>query len=51
MTVSRQIENRIHGYGRGGVLSPTDLLDLVSPHAIGMALIRMVREGQVCRLA
>jgi len=51
MTVSAQIENRIHERGPGWVFTPADFLDLGSPHTVGMALIRMVREGQVRRLA
>ncbi|OGU20020.1 MAG: hypothetical protein A2X85_11265 [Geobacteraceae bacterium GWF2_54_21] len=51
MTVSKQIENRIHGHDPGWVFSPADFLDLGSPHTVGMALIRMVREGQIRRLA
>ncbi len=51
MTASKQIENRIYGHGPGWVFSPADFLDLGSPHTVGMALIRMVREGQIRRLA
>ena len=51
MTASKQIENRIHEHGPGWVFSPADFLDLGSPHTVGMALIRMVREGQIRRLA
>ena len=51
MTASQQIENRIYGHGPGWVFSPADFLDLGSPHTVGMALIRMVREGQIRRLA
>lgn len=51
MTVSKQIENRVHGHGPGWVFSPTDFLDLGSPHTVGMVLTRMVRGGQIRRLA
>lgn len=51
MTVSKQIENRVHGHGPGWVFSPSDFLDLGSPHTVGMVLTRMVRGGQIRRLA
>lgn len=51
MTVSKQIENRVHGHGPGWVFSPNDFLDLGSPHTVGMVLTRMVRGGQIRRLA
>lgn len=51
MTVTKQIENRVHGHGPGWVFSPTDFLDLGSPHTVGMVLTRMVRGGQIRRLA
>lgn len=50
MTASRQIEDRIHEHGPGWVFTPTDFLDIGSPQTVGMALIRMVREGRVRRL-
>ncbi len=51
MTVSKQIENRIHEHYPDWVFSPTDFLDLGSPHTVGMVLIRMVRGGVIRRLA
>ncbi len=51
MAVSGQIKNRIHERGPGWVFMPSDFLDLGSPRTVGMALIRMDREGQVRRLA
>ena len=50
MTVSKQIEYRVHGHGPGWVFSPNDFLDLGSPHTVGMVLTRMVRGGQIRRL-
>lgn len=51
MTVSKQIENRIHEHDPGWVFCPTDFLDLGSPHTVGMALTRMVRGETIRRLA
>lgn len=51
MTVSKQIENRIHEHYPDWVFSPTDFLDLGSPHTVGMVLIRMVCGGVIRRLA
>jgi hypothetical protein len=34
----------------GRVFTPTDFLDLGSPHSVGMALMRMVRAGRLRRL-
>ena len=51
MTVSKQIENRIHEHGPGWVFSPADFLDLGSPHTVGMVLIRLVRGEIIRRLA
>lgn len=51
MTVSKQIENRIHEHDPGWVFCPTDFLDLGSPHSVGMVLTRMVRGETIRRLA
>lgn len=51
MTISKKIEKRIHEHGTGWVFSPTDFLDLGSPHSVGMVLTRMVRGETIRRLA
>ena len=51
MTVSEQIVRRIKRSRPGWVFTRYDLVDLGSPHAVGMVLIRLVRSGRVRRIA
>lgn len=53
-TLSRQLALRIARQARqqpGWVFTPSDFLDLGTPHAVGMALSRMVRAGALRRVA
>jgi hypothetical protein len=51
MTVSEQIIGRIERSRPGWVFTRYDLVDLGSPHAVGMVLIRLVRSGRIRRIA
>ena len=53
-TLSRQLAQRIASWAKkepARVFTPTDFLDLGTPHAVGMALSRMVRAGTLRRVA
>jgi hypothetical protein len=53
-TLSRQLAQRIArwvGKEPARVFTPADFLDLGTPHAVGMALSRMVRSGALRRVA
>jgi hypothetical protein len=53
-TLSRQLAQRIARLVRkepARVFTPADFLDLGTPHAVGMALSRMVRAGALRRMA
>jgi hypothetical protein len=53
-TLSRQLAQRIGRLVRkepARVFTPADFLDLGTPHAVGMALSRMVRAGTLRRVA
>lgn len=53
-TLSRQLAQRIERLVRkepARVFTPADFLDLGTPHAVGMALSRMVRAGKLRRVA
>lgn len=53
-TLSRQLAQRIARQVRkepARVFTPADFLDLGTPHAVGMALSRMVRSGALRRVA
>jgi hypothetical protein len=52
-SVSAAVTRRIARLARshpGRVFTPTDFLDLGTPHSVGMALTRLVRSGEVRRL-
>ncbi|OYT90555.1 MAG: hypothetical protein CFE43_17615 [Burkholderiales bacterium PBB3] len=54
VTLSRQLAQRVTRCVRKEperVFSPADFLDLGTPHAVGMALSRMVRAGALRRVA
>jgi hypothetical protein len=53
-TLSKQLAQRVALFVRkepARVYSPADFLDLGTPHAVGMALSRMVRSGGLRRVA
>lgn len=53
-TLSRQLAQRVARWAKkepARVFTPTDFLDLGTPHAVGMALSRMVRAGALRRVA
>ena len=53
-TLSRQLAQRIARWVKkepARVFTPADFLDLGTPHAVGMALSRMVRAGTLRRVA
>jgi Family of unknown function (DUF6088) len=53
-TLSRLLAQRISRFSRkepARVYTPADFLDLGTPHAVGMALSRMVRAGTLRRVA
>ena len=53
-TISASVARRIASVTRaapGRVFTPFDFLDLGSPHSVGMVLTRMIRSGQLRRLA
>jgi predicted transcriptional regulator of viral defense system len=51
MMVSEQIVRRIERARPGWVFTRNDLVDLGSPHAVGMVLLRLVRSGRIRRIA
>lgn len=53
-TLSRQLAQRVARWAKkepARVFTPADFLDLGTPHAVGMALSRMVRAGAMRRVA
>lgn len=50
VTKTSEILARIELNGPGWVFTPSDLIDLASPHLVGMVLLRLVREGSIRRL-
>lgn len=51
MMLSRRIKNRIQKLVPGTVFTPDDFADLGSPHAVGMTLTRLMRNGGIRRVA
>ncbi len=51
MTVRKQILLRVNHLQPGAVFSPADFADLGTPHAVGMALARLVRAGAIRRVS
>lgn len=51
MNLAEAITKRIRQHGQPWVFTPKDFLDLGTPHAVGMTLLRLVRGGQIRRLA
>ena len=51
MNLAYGIEKRLRQHGTGWVFTPKDFLDLGTPHAVGMTLLRLTRGGLVRRLA
>lgn len=50
MMKSERIATRIRRMEEGSVFTPGDFLDLGSPHAVGMTLLRLARKGLIRRL-
>lgn len=50
MSKSEQISQRIHKEGEGWVFTPSDFLDIGTPHLVGMVLLRMAKKGMIRRL-
>lgn len=50
MTTSQRIAYRIRRKGPGWVFTPIDFLDLGTPQAVGMTLLRLAKAGIVRRL-
>ncbi|MGI8481631.1 MAG: DUF6088 family protein [Chthoniobacterales bacterium] len=46
----RQILRRIANKGRGWAFTPRDYADLGDPRSVGMALVRLVRDGRIRRV-
>lgn len=51
MTARKLILRRAHKLPPGSVFSPSDLTDLGTPYAVGMALARLVRAGAIRRVS
>lgn len=51
MPISKRIADRIMRQKAGWVFTPTDFLDLGSPHTVGMTLTRLMRAGRIRRIA
>ena len=51
MNLAHAITKRIRQHGQPWVFTPKDFLDLGTPHAVGMTLLRLVRDGRIRRLA
>ncbi len=51
MNLTQAITRRIKQHGQPRVFTPKDFLDLGTPHAVGMTLLRLVRNGSIRRLA
>jgi len=51
VNLAAAITKRIRQRGHPWVFTPKDFLDLGTPHAVGMTLLRLVRRGNVRRLA
>lgn len=49
MTVRKAILQRVQKLAAGAVFTPSDFTDLGTPHAVGMALGRLVRGGRIRR--
>lgn len=50
MMKSERIKKRIRREGEGWVFTPSDFLDLGSPQAVGMTLLRLAKAGMIRRL-
>lgn len=50
MSKSRDIAGRIRRKGPGWVFTPGDFLDLATPQAVGMTLLRLAKAGIIRRL-
>jgi hypothetical protein len=51
VNLTQAITKRIRQHGQPWVFTPKDFLDLGTPHAVGMTLLRLVRNNSIRRLA
>jgi hypothetical protein len=51
LSTSQRIASRIRRKGPGWAFTPADFLDLGTPQAVGMTLLRLAKSGAVRRLA
>ncbi len=51
MTSARRILDRITKKEEGWVFTPADFLDLGTPHAVGMTLLRLAQNGKIRKVA
>jgi Family of unknown function (DUF6088) len=51
VNLAQAIIKRVRHHGQPWVFTPKDFLDLGTPHAVGMTLLRLVRNNGVRRLA
>jgi hypothetical protein len=51
VNLAQAISKRIRQHRKPWVFTPKDFLDLGTPHAVGMTLLRLVRGGHIRRLA
>ena len=51
VNLAKAINKRIERHKQPWVFTPKDFLDLGTPHAVGMTLLRLLRSGHVRRLA
>jgi hypothetical protein len=51
VNLAQAITKRIRQHGQPWVFTPKDFLDVGTPHAVGMTLLRLVRSGHIRRLA
>jgi len=51
MSLEQKVLRRVKGLGAGAVFTRADFLDLGSTHAIGMVFQRLLKEGQLRRVA
>ena len=51
MNLATAMTKRIRQHGQPWVFTPKDFLDLGTSHAVGMTLLRLVRNGRIRRLA
>jgi hypothetical protein len=51
VNLAQALTKRLRQHGQPWVFTPKDFLDLGTPHAVGMTLLRLVRNGRIRRLS